>query len=79
MGLYYPLAAAQDNRAFFALTVPTRLLTTGGFVLQGWTVAAVWERVGAVLTAAALLVDRNNGRWQEINSWLITGLCAVYE
>jgi len=59
MGLYYPLAAYQENRAFFALTVPMRLLTTSFFWTAGeaWRLAALWEGIGAALTAAAVLWD----------------------
>ncbi|KAI0099027.1 hypothetical protein GGR51DRAFT_536540 [Nemania sp. FL0031] len=55
MGLYYCLAAYQENTMFFAATVPMRLLTTTVFLAQGWTVPAVWEGAGAVATGAALL------------------------
>ena len=56
MGIYYNLAAYQGNRAFFALTVPMRLLTTVVFWSQGgmWKNAAVWEAGGAGLTGVAL-------------------------
>ena len=54
MGLYYTLAAYQDNTSFFCLTVPMRLLTTLVFWSQGWTMPALWEGGGAILTGAAL-------------------------
>jgi hypothetical protein len=54
MGIYYPLAAYQDNAAFFAATVPMRLLTTAVFWAQGWPGAAAWEGLGAAATAMAL-------------------------
>jgi hypothetical protein len=54
MGIYYPLAAYQNNAAFFAATVPMRLLTTAVFWAQGWPGAAAWEGLGAVATALAL-------------------------
>lgn len=54
MGLYYTLAAYQENTAFFCLTVPMRLLTTLVFWSQGWTMPALWEGGGAILTGAAL-------------------------
>ena len=57
MGIYYVLGAYQENRPFFVMTVPMRLLTTTVFLRQGgapWRVAALWEGTGAALTAAAL-------------------------
>jgi hypothetical protein len=59
MGLYYPLAAAQENRKFFILTVPMRLLTAMVFWNHGgvWTTPALWEGFGAALTGAALVLD----------------------
>lgn len=57
MGIYYPLAACQENRAFFLATVPMRLLTATVFWLQQWTAASVWEGTGAVLTGLAILWD----------------------
>jgi hypothetical protein len=58
MGLYYNLAAYQENTAFFIASVPMRLLTTTVFFAQGWTAPAVWEGAGAVITGVALLVGR---------------------
>lgn len=64
MGLYYHLAAFQENRAFFAATVPMRLLTAAVFVFFSgaeeeargiWRVAGLWEGAGSLLTAAALV------------------------
>lgn len=63
MGIYYTLAAYQHNRAFFALTVPMRLLTATVFWAHGggggggaaWRAASGWEAGGAVVTAAALV------------------------
>ena len=57
MGIYYNLAAYQDNKAFFGLTVPMRLLTAVVFWSQGgmWKNAAIWESGGAVLTGGALM------------------------
>lgn len=59
MGIYYTLAAAQENRAFFAATVPMRLLSAMVFWAQGggWKAAGTWEGVGAALTGAAMLVE----------------------
>ncbi|KAI0204866.1 hypothetical protein F4808DRAFT_474172 [Astrocystis sublimbata] len=59
MGLYYTLAAYQENTMFFAATVPMRLLTTTVFFAQDWTLPAIWEGAGAVLTGIALLI-----RWR---------------
>ncbi|CAJ2501521.1 Uu.00g043740.m01.CDS01 [Anthostomella pinea] len=56
MGLYYSLAAYQENTAFFAVTVPMRSLTTAVFWAQGWRLPAVWEGAGALATAFALLL-----------------------
>ncbi|GAW25102.1 putative mfs multidrug protein [Rosellinia necatrix] len=61
MGLYYSLAAYQENTTFFIATVPMRLLTTTVFFSQGWTVPAVWEGAGAVVTGAALLLASGTG------------------
>lgn len=57
MGLYYPLAAAQENRKFFALTVPMRTLTAAVFWAQGgaWRIPALWEGGGAILTAVVMI------------------------
>lgn len=54
MGIYYTLAAFQNNRTFFKLTVPMRLLTTFVFWNQGWGAPALWEGGGAILTALAI-------------------------
>lgn len=62
MGLYYGLAAYEENRAFFVLSVPMRLLTTAVFARQGWTSAALWEGAGAALTAVALIGGRGAER-----------------
>jgi hypothetical protein len=58
MGLYYILAAWQNNRAFFKLSVPIRCLTTAVWWRVGgpWKQAAVWEGTGAALTAVALVL-----------------------
>ncbi|KAI0450466.1 hypothetical protein F5B21DRAFT_429460 [Xylaria acuta] len=56
MGLYYTLAAYQKNTTFFIATVPMRLLTTAVFFAQGWSVPAVWEGAGAIITGIALLI-----------------------
>lgn len=56
MGLYYTLAAYQNNTTFFKLTVPMRLLTTIVFWTQGgpWRMPAAWEGLGAISTGLAL-------------------------
>lgn len=65
MGIYYHLAATQENRAFFALTVPMRLLTAYVFCFasgatteqtrKAFWLAGVWEASGSLLTAASLV------------------------
>lgn len=56
MGIYYLLAAYQENHAFFIATVPVRSMTTVIFWTRSqWRTAAIWEGAGAALTAAALL------------------------
>ena len=57
MGIYYNLAAYQNNRAFYALSVPMRTLTAIIFWGQGglWKTASVWEGGSAALTGLALL------------------------
>ncbi|KKP02445.1 hypothetical protein THAR02_05456 [Trichoderma harzianum] len=57
MGIYYTLAAYQNNTAFFVATVPMRLLTATVFWAQDWKAASIWEGAGAVLTAAALVLS----------------------
>lgn len=59
MGIYYTLAAYQENRTFFNLTVAMRLVTSQVFLRQGggWQLAGYWEGGGALITAVALLVD----------------------
>ncbi|KAI1185551.1 hypothetical protein F5B17DRAFT_28678 [Nemania serpens] len=56
MGLYYTIAAYQENTTFFVSAVPMRLLSTVVFFRQGWSVPAVWEGIGAVITGIALLI-----------------------
>jgi hypothetical protein len=58
MGIYYTLAASQENRTFFYLTIPMRMLTSAVFWRQGgdWKIASAWEGGGAVITAVALIV-----------------------
>jgi hypothetical protein len=57
MGIYYTLAAYQENHLFFALTVPMRTLTAVIFWRLGgpWKPAGVWEGFGAALTGLALV------------------------
>lgn len=56
MGQYYILAAFQENKTFFMLTIPMRGLTALVFWGQGgpWKIPAIWEAVAAVVTAVAL-------------------------
>ena len=59
-GAYYVLAAWQNNRSFFYLSTPVRLLTAGAFWLDGSRPLrglAVWQGVGALVTALGLLFD----------------------
>ena len=58
IGIYYMLAAYQENTAFFAMTL-ARLISARLFWLQGpaWRVISTWEAVSAVMTAAALAWD----------------------
>ncbi|KAF7365097.1 putative mfs multidrug protein [Mycena venus] len=58
MGIYYTLAAYQENQKFFIATVPMRCLTALVFWRQAWTAPAVWEGGGAILTAVALGLGR---------------------
>jgi hypothetical protein len=60
MGLYYSLAAYQENWAFFIATVPMRLLTAIVFGrYQGvWKTASLWEGFGAILTLGALIMTK---------------------
>ncbi|KAM0421236.1 hypothetical protein ACHAPT_010958 [Fusarium lateritium] len=55
MGIYYSLAAYQNNAAFFAASVPMRLLSASIFWFQGWQAASVWEGAGSIATGLALL------------------------
>jgi hypothetical protein len=59
MGIYYSLAAWQENRRFFMLTVPMRLLTATVFWRHGgpWKTPAIWEGAGALLTAAVMVLE----------------------
>lgn len=57
MGIYYCLAAWQENTMFFILTVPMRGLTATVFYELGgpWRIAGYWEGAGAFMTLIALL------------------------
>ncbi|KAL7946131.1 hypothetical protein V8C42DRAFT_322566 [Trichoderma barbatum] len=57
MGIYYTLAAYQNNTAFFAATVPMRMLTATVFWAQDWKSASIWEGAGAISTAVALFLS----------------------
>lgn len=56
IGIYYMLAAYQENRMFFVLTL-ARFISARIFWVQGpaWRVIATWEAGSAGLTAAALI------------------------
>jgi hypothetical protein len=60
MGVYYTLAAYQENKAFFLATVPLRLLTCVAFwnLGDGWRRVASWEGIAAVATGAALAWEK---------------------
>ncbi|MCJ1399709.1 hypothetical protein MMC11_002911 [Xylographa trunciseda] len=57
MGIFYTLAAWQNNRAFYTLSVPMRSLTAAVLWAQGgpWRLVAMWEAAGALLTGTALV------------------------
>lgn len=61
MGIYYSLAAYQENRMFFLFTIPMRSLSATVFWFQGgaWRVPSIWEGGGALLTLACLIWDRS--------------------
>ena len=67
MGIYYILAALTNWKAFYWWTVPFRMVTFAVFTLlvmngtapQGFIGVGLWELVGALLTGAALLYERN--------------------
>ncbi|KXH56352.1 hypothetical protein CNYM01_00232 [Colletotrichum nymphaeae SA-01] len=61
MGIYYTLAAAQDNRAFFLATVPMRLTSAFVFWRQDWGIVSGWEGGSAALTLLALAWDARQG------------------
>lgn len=65
MGIYYTLAAYQDNVTFFKWTVPMRLLTTTVFWAQGWYTASLWEGAGALSTTLGLGWDKLSSRRKE--------------
>ncbi|KAF4960327.1 hypothetical protein FGADI_974 [Fusarium gaditjirri] len=58
IGIYYMLAAYQENRGFFALTLG-RFISARIFWVQGpaWRVIATWEAFSAGLTAVALAYE----------------------
>jgi hypothetical protein len=67
MGIYYTLAAYQENRKFFIATVPMRCLTAVVFWRQAWIAPAVWEGTGAVLTAVALWLGSRKMRKKNLS------------
>ena len=58
IGIYYMLAAYQENTTFFVMTL-ARFISARIFWVQGepWRVIAVFEGVSALLTALALVWD----------------------
>ncbi len=58
IGIYYTLAAYQENTAFFVMTL-SRLISARIFWVQGpaWRVIATWEGISAGMTALALAWD----------------------
>ncbi|KAG4293192.1 hypothetical protein FPRO06_12680 [Fusarium proliferatum] len=62
IGIYYMLAAYQENRGFFTLTL-ARFISARIFWLQGpaWRVIATWEAFSAALTAVALAYEEYQG------------------
>jgi hypothetical protein len=60
MGVFYSLAAYQENLAFFRCSVLTRMVTTIvlGSLGGAWKNVAMWEGAGAAATAAALSLDK---------------------
>ncbi|KAJ7046375.1 hypothetical protein C8F04DRAFT_1064105 [Mycena alexandri] len=61
MGIYYTLAAYQEDGTFFMLRVPMCQLTTAVFWNQGWKVPAIWEGSGALLTLGPLTLSSRAG------------------
>ena len=57
MGLYYTLAAYQNNDAFFKLSALMRMGTAYVFWKQDWIGPAIWEGGSAVVTALVLCFD----------------------
>ncbi|CAM6114871.1 unnamed protein product [Calypogeia fissa] len=65
MGLYYIVAAITEWRVFFWFTVPGRILTTyvfrrlvtTGIAPDAFLGVAMWEGIGAALTAGGLWFD----------------------
>ena len=56
MGLYYLLAAWQENRLFFLATVPMRVVSGVVFWRVGLRGVGVWEGGGAVLTVGVMVM-----------------------
>lgn len=56
IGIYYMLAAWQENRTFFAMTL-LRFVSAAIFWRQGpaWRTIATWEAFSAVLTGFTLM------------------------
>jgi hypothetical protein len=60
VGAFYILAASQENRAFFKLSLVTRTLTTIWALKMGngWTALGVFEGLGAFGTACTMALGR---------------------
>jgi hypothetical protein len=69
MGVYYVLASLHNMKAFYAWTVPFRVVTFTVFTLAvvngiapaGFLGVGAWELIGALATGAALLYERRRG------------------
>ncbi|KAF2744577.1 hypothetical protein M011DRAFT_470426 [Sporormia fimetaria CBS 119925] len=79
MGVFYILAAVQENRAFFYLSLCTRGLTTCVMYNVGgrWMQVAVWEGFGVLGTLGAMAWERwGNERWGR-KAWEMLGLGVI--
>jgi len=57
MGVYYTLAAYQNNKTFFKLSAFMRIVSAYVFWKQNWIVPALWEGSFAAATALSLFFD----------------------
>lgn len=66
MGVYYILAALNDQKAFYSWTVPFRGVTFSVFTILvliglapiGWIGVAIWELCGGIATGLALHFEK---------------------